>query len=1737
MGKKNSNPQTMGKKNFRPQKKGEKVPKSTNPGLAPLPVAATTWAIKFIEDFRNSGKDSQVIEQNLTNSERGIIHQVCRQQGLGSKSHGKGDERRLSIFIKDEKKDARGQNKGIPIVKKKSAEVKKCVSFPPEAKAALHELFTRYPPCDSDTTGTSLGLYTGNFISKHKDDFFLKPQLKKDDIKMKVARLAVAADKRCREIFEVRAKLPIASFRDTIVSAVESNQVVLIAGETGCGKTTQVPQYLLDHMWSKQEACKIICTQPRRISAISVSERISWERGENIGENVGYKVRLESEGGRWSSVVFCTNGILLRVLVGKGVNSCVPDITHIIVDEIHERDCYSDFMLAILRDLLPSNPHLRLILMSATLDAKRFSEYFGGCPVVRVPGFTYPVRTFFLEDALSVLKSDENNHILSADSTIPGGKRDFNEEDKVALGEAIDLAWKNDEFDALLDLVSSEECHEAYNYQKSTTGLTPLMVFAGKGRVSEVCKLLSFGADYKLESKEGITALVLAEKENQFETAQIIKEHKKNIQSKSQQAKNLLNNYMAKINPDAVDVGLIVDLMKKICVDSEEGAILVFLPGWEEIVQTKEKLLVDPFFSKRFSIICLHSKVPAAEQKKVFNHTRPGCRKIVLSTNIAESAITIEDVVFVIDSGRMKEKSYDPYNDVSTLQSSWVSKANAKQREGRAGRCQPGICYHLYSKLRAASLPEFRVPEVRRMPVDELCLQVKMLDPSCNVNVFLQKLMDPPVAQSIANALTILQDIGALTPQEELTELGHKFGQLPVHPRISKMLYFAILVNCLDPALILACAADTKDPFIMPLLAGEKQKAAAAKHELASLYGDHSDHLAIVAAFQCWENAKESGRDNEFCSKYFLSPFAMTMLDSLRLKLQGELRRHGVIPSSSNCSLNAHDPGILRAVVAVGLYPMLGRMCPLSNTQRISLVETITGAKVRVLSLNKVNMSSSKYDEALIIFDEITQGDRDLHIRSCTLLPTIPLLLFSREIAVSPTESYDADKSDDEEDHEVENVGDAMDIDKAGGRPEDKIMLVPDNSVKVVVDRWLPFKVTAFEIAQMYILRQRLMASILFKVKHPNENLPPHLCASMYAIASILSYGDVTQPSVKTVAVKPVASVVDAMILRDDIPSASPSEIQEHDPNTTPMGSMLESANTSGLVNMEESLPSTLANGSEQPDPNTALMEAVSVATQQKKMQSSSKKCKSVNNVDLGNIEENLRNMEENKPSDLANNGNEQTMPKSASNLDTVNLEENKPSDLADGNAKTELNPAKLLDLENMEDNTLSDLANGNVQKEPKSVNNLDLKNMKNNTPSDLANGNEQIDNTTPMESASAGKQPKKRQSRSKRCESVNHVDLGSMEESMKNNTPSDLGNGNEQTEPNTALLEAPSAAKRSKKRHSKSKRHKLVNNDDLGNMEENTTSDLANGNEQTEPKSVNNLDLENIKNKTPSDLANLNEQTESNTAQVEAASVDKQPKKKQSRSKRRKSVTSVDLGNMEEDTPSDLANGNVQAEPNSASNLGIGNTKDNVPSYLVNGNEQTEPKSVINLDLGNVEEKMPSDLANGNEKTEPKSTNKLDYGNMEESLPSNLTSGDEQPDPNTAPMEVVSAANQPEKKRPRSKKRKSANNVDLGNIEEKKPSDLANGNEQPDPNIAPEEAASAPKQPKKKHSRSKRRKLADNLESEVASIAEQQKDEVQTEPKSGNKSDLIEEKVSIPPDHVKGNEQSDPNTGPTEAA
>lgn len=324
-----------------------------------------------------------------------------------------------------------------------------------------------------------------------------------------------------------------------------------------------------------------------------------------------------------------------------------------------------------------------------------------------------------------MVRSTESNHLTCTNPNDAMGDSVLEEEFKIALDESIDSALSNDEFDSLAELIYSEGNLQIYNYQHSESGVTPLMVFAGKGRIGDIYRLLSLGADCNLQCSAGKIASDYAEEGNQKVAAEMIKKHME-TSSNSQERRQLLDKYLSHVNPEQIDYVLIEQLLRKICTDSNEGAILVFLPGWDEINRTQDKLRGSPFFrdESKFIIMPLHSMVPSAEQKIVFNHPPPGCRKIVLSTNIAETSVTIDDVVYVIDSGRMKEKSYDPVNNVSTLHSQWISKANTKQRAGRAGRCRPGICYRLYSRSLAASLPDFQVPEIQRMPIEEICLQV-----------------------------------------------------------------------------------------------------------------------------------------------------------------------------------------------------------------------------------------------------------------------------------------------------------------------------------------------------------------------------------------------------------------------------------------------------------------------------------------------------------------------------------------------------------------------------------------------------------------------------------------------------------------------------------------------------------------------------------------------------------------------------------------------------------------------------------------------------------------------------------------------------------------------------------------------------------------------------------------------------------------------------------------------------
>ncbi|XP_075918737.1 3'-5' RNA helicase YTHDC2-like [Petromyzon marinus] len=346
-----------------------------------------------------------------------------------------------------------------------------------------------------------------------------------------------------------------------------------VLGETGSGKTTQIPQYILDEGSRLGSPCRVICAQPRRISAVAAAERVAEERGEGVGQTVGYQIRLESKVSPKTLLTFCTNDVLLRTLMaGDSATSTV--VTHIIVDEIHERDRFCDILLIKLRDILERQCNLRVVLMSAPLNVSLFSEYFGGCPVVRLPGRLFEVKRFFLEDILPTtgykskemerrqkekdqLESQQNNLseryeeetgpsvpvrgasvALLTDQTkilnIEGGESAF-EQEAERDGSKLEL-WLVKEMDAcitnmwlhrdedastqLLHLLISERVSVDYRHSEKTA--TPLMVAAGRGLIDIVELLLRMGADVNLKDSNGMNTFDWAKKFHESDVVELL---------------------------------------------------------------------------------------------------------------------------------------------------------------------------------------------------------------------------------------------------------------------------------------------------------------------------------------------------------------------------------------------------------------------------------------------------------------------------------------------------------------------------------------------------------------------------------------------------------------------------------------------------------------------------------------------------------------------------------------------------------------------------------------------------------------------------------------------------------------------------------------------------------------------------------------------------------------------------------------------------------------------------------------------------------------------------------------------------------------------------------------------------------------------------------------------------------------------------------------------------------------
>jgi ATP-dependent helicase HrpA len=589
------------------------------------------------------------------------------------------------------------------------------------------------------------------------------------------------------------AGLPVVDKKDDILAAIQDHQVVIVAGETGSGKSTQLPKMCLELGRGVQGL--IGHTQPRRLAARAVAERVADELGTTIGEAVGYTVRFTDQVGDDTLVKVMTDGILLAEIQRD------PQLSRydtLIIDEAHERSLNIDFILGYLTRLLPRRPDLKLLITSATIDTQRFSEHFGGAPVVDVTGRSYPVELRYRP----LLEDDPR---ADADADTDTGRR------------------------------------------------APAPAAAAR-----------------------------------------------------------------RASTDRDQVQAICDAVEELSAEGP-GDILVFLSGEREIRDTAEALRAQRLAENE--ILPLYARLSIAEQHRVFQ-PHPG-RRVVLATNVAETSLTVPGIRYVVDPGTARISRYNRRTKVQRLPIEAVSQASANQRAGRCGRVAPGICIRLYAEDDFDSRPPFTEPEILRTNLAAVLLQMAALGLG---DVASFPFVDPPDRRAVADGIALLEELGALDPTHAhtkrwLTPSGRQLAQLPLDPRLGRMVLEAARHGCVREVMVIAAALSIQDPRERP---AEKLQAAAEAHN--RFVDKDSDFITYV---RLWDYLREQQR--ELSSSAFRRLCRAEFLNYLRVReWQDIYSQLGHVCRSLGIRVN-HDPGdgarIHRSLLA-GLLSHIGLRDP-----------------------------------------------------------------------------------------------------------------------------------------------------------------------------------------------------------------------------------------------------------------------------------------------------------------------------------------------------------------------------------------------------------------------------------------------------------------------------------------------------------------------------------------------------------------------------------------------------------------------------------------------------------------------------------------------------------------------------------------------------------------------------------------------------------------------------------------
>ncbi|KAI0757185.1 P-loop containing nucleoside triphosphate hydrolase protein [Daedaleopsis nitida] len=700
-------------------------------------------------------------------------------------------------------------------------------------------------------------------------------------------RKAVAVT-RPPEVEEARILLPIVSEEQPIMEAILLNSVVIICGETGSGKTTQVPQFLYEAGFGSsggENPGMIGVTQPRRVAAMSMASRVAHELSLT-STRVSYQIRYDATVSPSTAVKFMTDGVLLRELA---IDFLLKKYSVIIIDEAHERSMNTDILIGVLSRVVKLREEmwkegknakpLRLIIMSATLRVSDFAEnktlFSSSPPIINVPARQHPVTVHFSRRTSS----------------------DY-------ISEAI----------------------------KKTSLCRKLEARYGKKALEERRK-----SRRSLQSRLSNLAMSLADEPNRGVAPAHADVEAEDVDlGDSQRADEALAfDVDGDVDAEALDSDDENDEDNELGIDAEESDVPMH-------------------------IVPLYALLPSEKQMHVFQPPPPGTRLVVVSTNVAETSLTIPGIRYVVDCGRAKERRYDVANGIQAFQVSWVSKASAAQRAGRAGRTGPGHCYRLYSSaLFENYFDAFSQPEILRMPIEGVLLQMKSMHIDAVVNF---PFPTPPDRASLQKAEKVLTHLGALSSSPSsaqgrgnglgtlggaITDIGRTMALFPLSPRFSRMLVSGRQHGSLPYVIAIVSALSVGDPFLreealqqeqdesdedeeLSHLTSEAVRAKEARKVLrkaffqsqklhASLGGSSSDILRILSVVGAYEYA---GGGHKFCEEHFVRPKAMEEIHKLRAQINSIVQTNfPEVQTGFEANLkppNALQLKVLRQLIAAG---------------------------------------------------------------------------------------------------------------------------------------------------------------------------------------------------------------------------------------------------------------------------------------------------------------------------------------------------------------------------------------------------------------------------------------------------------------------------------------------------------------------------------------------------------------------------------------------------------------------------------------------------------------------------------------------------------------------------------------------------------------------------------------------------------------------------------------------------